>query len=114
MFEIPGLRVASLAAPCTGSVETCVWHLTLAPGTPPTPHTVDREEIFVALSGEARLEIEGEETTVANGDVALIPAGRRFSLSNPSAEPFTALAVLPVGGKAALPGEEPFHPPWTL
>ena len=75
---------------------------------------VDREEIFVGLSGRARMEVGGEERLLAPGDAVVIPAGQSFSLSNPGAEPFTALAVLPVGGRALLPGGQPFAPPWTL
>jgi quercetin dioxygenase-like cupin family protein len=114
IFDIPGLQVVGLAAPSRGAAETCVWRLTLAPGTPATPHAIDREEIFVALSGQARMEVGGEDRVLAAGDAVVIPAGQSFSLSNPGAEPFTALAVLPVGGKAVLPGGQPFAPPWTL
>ena len=113
-FEIPGLSVVGLAAPSRGASETCVWRITLPPGTPATPHAISREEIFVALSGEARIELDGRDHVLAPGDTLVVPAGEMFSLSNPGAEPFTALAVLPVGGQAMLPGGERFSPPWTL
>jgi quercetin dioxygenase-like cupin family protein len=113
-FQLHGLDVVGLAAPSRGASETCVWRITLAPGTPGTPHVVDREEIFVGLAGEACVELEGEQTVLASGDVLVVPAGRSFSVSNPGAEPFTALAMLPVGGKATLFGGEPFAPPWTV
>jgi mannose-6-phosphate isomerase-like protein (cupin superfamily) len=114
VFDIPGLQVVGLASPSRGAAETCVWRLTLPPGTPATPHSIDREEIFVALSGEARVALDGEERVLASGDAVVIPPGQSFALSNPGAEPFTALAVMPVGGRAALPGGAPFAPPWTL
>ena len=114
VFEIPGLSVIGHAAPSCGAAETCVWRITLAPGTPATPHAIDREEIFVALSGAASVELDGREQVIAPGDTLVVPAGQTFALSNPNAEPFTALAVLPVGGRALLPGGEPFSPPWTL
>jgi quercetin dioxygenase-like cupin family protein len=113
-FDIPGLSVVGHAAPSGGASETCVWRLTMPPGTPGTPHAVDREEIFVGLSGEARVELDGQDTLVAAGDTLVVPAGHFFSLSNPGAEPFTAMAVLPVGGVAVLPGGERVCPPWTL
>src|SRR5436190_19568780 len=59
LFELPALSVRGLAAPSRGARETCVWQITLAPGTPGTPHSVDREEIFVALGGEAQIAIDG-------------------------------------------------------
>jgi quercetin dioxygenase-like cupin family protein len=113
-FELPGLTVLGLAAPSRGCAETCVWRITIAPGTPGTPHAVDREEIFVGLAGEARLDLDGEANVLAAGDALVIPAGRSFSLSNPGAEPFVALAVLPVGGRAVMPDGACFSPPWTL
>jgi mannose-6-phosphate isomerase-like protein (cupin superfamily) len=114
VFEIPGLEVCGLAAPSRGSAESCVWRLTIPPGTPGTPHAVDREEIFIALSGEARVELDGEDARLAAGDTLVVPAGRPFSLSNPGAEPFVAMAVLPVGGRAVMPDGACFSPPWTL
>ena len=113
-FEIPGLHVVGLAAPSRGASETCVWRITLPPRAPATPHSIDREEIFVGLSGEARVELGGQDVRLAPGDALIVPAGQSFSLSNPGAEPFTAFVVMPVGAKALLPGGEPFSPPWTL
>jgi quercetin dioxygenase-like cupin family protein len=113
-FEIPGLSVIGLAAPSRGASETCVWRITIAPGTPATPHAISREEIFVALSGEARIRLDGRDQALAVGDTLVVPAGETFSLSNPGAEPFTALCVLPVGGQAVLPDGQRFAPPWTV
>lgn len=113
-FEIPGLSVIGLAAPSRGASETCVWRITIPPGTPATPHSISREEIFVALSGEAHVELDGRPQALTAGDALVVPAGETFSLSNPGAEPFIALAMVPVGGQAVLPGGECFSPPWTL
>jgi mannose-6-phosphate isomerase-like protein (cupin superfamily) len=113
-FNKFGIEVVSLAAPCRGAAETCVWRLTLPPHAPDAPHSLDREEIFVGLSGSARVALDGEDARLGPGDTLVVPAGHTFSLSNPSPEPFTALVVLPVGGQARMPGGEPFAPPWTL
>ena len=43
----------------------------------------------------------------------VLPAGETFDLANPHDEPFEAVAVMPVGGRATLPGGEPFVPPWA-
>lgn len=113
VFEMPPLSVLGLAAPSRGARETCVWQITLAPGTPGTPHAVDREEIFVALAGRGVVELGEETIALQPGDAFIVPAGQPFSLSNPDEQPFTALAVLPVGGRATLPGGESFCPPWA-
>jgi hypothetical protein len=35
-------------------------------------------------------------------------------MSNPGDEPFVAMVVLPVGGRAVMPDGACFNPPWTL
>ena len=112
VFEIPFLSVTGLAAPSRGAKETCVWHLTLAPGAPGTLHSMDREEIFVAFEGRATVAIDGQEIDLRAGDAFIVPAGELFSLANTGSEPFLAVALVPVGGQATLPGGEPFSPPW--
>jgi quercetin dioxygenase-like cupin family protein len=112
-FDLDGLRVTGLAAPSRGSTETCVWKLALAPSTPGAVHTVDREEIFVVTAGHATATVGGETSQLGPGDALIVPAHTPFSLANPHAEPFEAIAVLPVGGMAAYPGGDAFAPPWT-
>lgn len=112
-FELPFLSVTGLAAPSRGAQETCVWRLTLAPGAPGVPHAVDREEIFVALTGQAEVDLGGDRFALRPGDALIVPAGQTFALANPGAESFVAVAVLPVGGRAVLADGQCFVPPWA-
>ena len=112
-FTIPGLTVTGLAAPSRGASETSVWRLALAPDTPGTPHSVDREEIFVALSGSAVATVAGHAHQLGAGEALIVPAGETFELANPHDEAFEAVAVMPVGGRATIPGGDPFVPPWA-
>jgi mannose-6-phosphate isomerase-like protein (cupin superfamily) len=112
-FNLEGLQVTGLAAPSRGAKETCVWKLALAPHTPGTPHSLDREEIFVVLAGRASATVGGETTELAPGDALIVPAHTAFALANPHSEAFEAIAVLPVGGLAAMPNGPAFAPPWT-
>jgi mannose-6-phosphate isomerase-like protein (cupin superfamily) len=112
-FELPGLTVKGLAAPSRGARETSVWRLHLAAGTAGAPHTMTREEIFVAVSGRATAVVGGETHSLGAGDTLIVPAGQPFSLTNPGSEEFVALAVFPVGGQAAYAEETPFTPPWA-
>ena len=112
-FNLEGLCVTGLAAPSRGAKETCVWKLALAPHTPGAPHSLDREEIFVVLSGRATATVGTETTELSPGDALIVPAHTAFSLANPHAESFEAIAVLPVGGLAAMPNGPSFAPPWT-
>jgi len=112
-FTSPGLTVTGLAAPSRGARETCVWRLALAANTPGTAHSIDREEIFVVLTGRAVATIGEATHELAPGDALIVPANHAFSLANPYGQPFEAIAVLPVGGLAAMPAGAPFAPPWT-
>ena len=113
IHELPGARFTTLASPSRGSAETSVWRLELLPEADPVPHRVTREEIFVALEGEAVALLDGAEHRVRAGDSLVLPAGVEFSLRAEGQGPFAALVCLPVGGQAALAGGEPFTPPWA-
>jgi quercetin dioxygenase-like cupin family protein len=112
-FTMPGLAVTGLAAPSRGATETSIWRLTLAPGAPGSEHTIDREEVFVVLAGRAVATIDGDQHHLRPGDALVVPPHRPFSLANPHGEPFEAVAALPVGGRARMPGGQPFVPPWA-
>jgi GNAT superfamily N-acetyltransferase len=71
-------------------------------------HTVDREEIFVVLGGTALATLGSERLELRPGDTFVVPKGELFSIGNPGSAPFEALAVAPVGVRAAMPGGEPF------
>lgn len=116
VFEIPnapGVKFTGLASPKRGSKDTSAWRVSVAPGTPGTPHSVTREEIFVAIRGEALFTIAGKRHTLAAGGAIVVPAGTEFSLANESAVEFEAVVVFPVGGQAVMPGGATFTPPWA-
>ena len=112
-FNLYGISVIGLAAPSRGSSECSVWRLLLPPGAPAVEHTVDREEIFVALAGRAVATINGQSSEIAVGDTLVVPPGHPFSLATPGGEAFEALVVAPVGVRATVPPGPPFAPPWT-
>src|SRR5688500_8108328 len=112
-FTLDGLTVTGLASPSRGSRETSTWRVVLAPGCAGAQHSVDREEIFVVLSGTARATLGDSELVLTAGDTLIVPPHTPFALANPSAVPCEAIAILPVGGRAILPAREPFVPPWA-
>jgi mannose-6-phosphate isomerase-like protein (cupin superfamily) len=74
---------------------------------------LDREEVFVALAGEARATLDGISHTVGEGDGLIVPAGVSFTIENPGDDPFEAIACLPVGGRATVEGKAA-APPWAV
>jgi mannose-6-phosphate isomerase-like protein (cupin superfamily) len=112
-FALAGATFVGLAAPSRGSRETSVWRVRIAPGNPGVPHSVDREEIFVALAGSAVVSLGEERLELRSGDTLVVPAGQLFTLANPGASAFEALAVAPVGVRAQLANGDAFAPPWA-
>jgi quercetin dioxygenase-like cupin family protein len=112
--ELPGARFTTLASPSCGSAETALWTVEVLPGAEPVPHRLTREEIFIALGGEARATLDGVAHRVREGDALVLPPGVDFSIVATGEVPFRAVVCLPVGGQAVLPGGEPFTPPWAL
>jgi mannose-6-phosphate isomerase-like protein (cupin superfamily) len=113
-FQLAGALFTGLAAPSRGSRETSVWRVRLDPGTPAAQHSLDHEEILVAIAGRAVAHFDHSEQPLETGDAVLVPAHQPFSLANPFDSPFEAIAVLPVGARATMTGSEPFIPPWTV
>jgi quercetin dioxygenase-like cupin family protein len=111
--ELPGVRFTTLASPRLGTTETSIWMLELHAGAEPVPHRVTREELFVALEGEATATLDGVAHTVRAGDTLALPPDVQFALVTSGRAPFRALVCLPVGGQAAIAGGEPFTPPWA-
>jgi quercetin dioxygenase-like cupin family protein len=112
-FEIPTAQFTSLATPSTGAKETALWKFTLKSNSDGLTHQLTREEIIVALSGAAVAVIGKDRHVIKTGDTIIVPPLVDFSLANPNSETFTAIAIMPVGGKAIVGHDEPFTPPWA-
>jgi quercetin dioxygenase-like cupin family protein len=106
-------RFTSLATPSRGSAETAVWRVEIAPGTPATPHSLTREEVFVVLDGEASVQIDGVVGKARPGDAIVVPADVEFALANDGEQPLRLLCCLPVGGQGRIADGDPFTPPWA-
>ena len=111
--ELGGTRFTSLATPSRGVTDTAVWKVEILPGTPATPHTLTREEVFVVLEGKASVRIAGNDGRAEAGDAIVVPAGAELELANAGAEPLRLLCCLPVGGQARLANGSTFTPPWA-
>jgi quercetin dioxygenase-like cupin family protein len=112
--QFAGVTFSPLAAPHLGSRENAVWRIKIPAGSiAETAHQLSREEILVVVCGAAVATIDGSGHQVAPGDTIILPAFTDFRLDNPGDADFEAIAVLPAGGHALLPGQRPFMPLWT-
>jgi mannose-6-phosphate isomerase-like protein (cupin superfamily) len=112
-FENEHATFIGLAAPSRGSTENSAWRLILKPGTDAPPHALDREEIFIALSGAMTVTMGDDTFTVSAGDALIVPPHQPFAMSTASDETFEAVVVLPVGGQGLIPGQPPVIAPWA-
>jgi mannose-6-phosphate isomerase-like protein (cupin superfamily) len=111
--ELGGARFTSLATPSRGSTDTSVWIVEIAPGTPATPHSLTREEVFVVMEGVASVRIAGRAGQARAGDAIVVPPGLEFELSNAGDGPLRLVCCLPVGGQGRLADGRTFVPPWA-
>ena len=110
-FELPGVRFSAYAAPSRGCQELCTWQITVEPGHEAPPHTIDRDETFLVLSGRLRFTPDGAE--LGPGDVAIVPAGEPIALTNPGPDEATAYVAIAAGFTATTAEGDRLQPPWA-
>ncbi len=110
---LPGARFTSLATPRLGATSTSVWRVEIAPGHPSPPHQVTHEEVFVILSGAARVRLADDVRQASAGDTIVVPPDTPFAIDAIGSEPMHALCCMPVGGQARLVDGTTFTPPWA-
>jgi quercetin dioxygenase-like cupin family protein len=111
--ELGTTRFTSLATPSLGSTDTAVWQVEIQPGTPATPHSLTREEVFVVLAGTASASVGESVETARQGDAIVVPAGVPFALENAGTDLLRLVCCFPVGGQACLDDGSVFTPPWA-
>jgi mannose-6-phosphate isomerase-like protein (cupin superfamily) len=112
-FELPGVEFTGMASPSRGSSQVCTWRITVAGGLDESgSHTLDRDEIFMVVSGAIRLA-PGEPVLRA-GDAAVVPAGTPIALGNPAAEPAEVIVAITAGFTATMADGTTINtPPWA-
>ena len=112
-FELHGAAFVGLASPHRGATDNAVWMVTLLDSGQAVPHRLTREETLVCIEGRALATLSGDVFEMTPGNAIVIPRDTEFSIRNPHAAPFRAVAVLPVGGQVTIAGQPPFTPPWA-
>ena len=110
-FDLPGVCFSAYAAPSRGSHELCTWRITVAPGNEGAPHTLDRDETFLVLSGRLQFTPDGPE--LGAGDVAIVPAGEPIAVINPGPDEAVAYVAITAGFTATTADDDRLQPPWA-
>jgi quercetin dioxygenase-like cupin family protein len=110
----PNAVMTSLATPGRGSAEVSAWTVHMAPGANGPRHAMDREQIWVPLSGTLIVTAGGETRKVGPGQAAILPAGEVRQFAAAEGEEVRVLVCMANGGRATLPGTgEVRAVPWT-
>ncbi|MEY9926481.1 quercetin dioxygenase-like cupin family protein [Catenulispora sp. GP43] len=112
-FARDGFTFRPLAVPSRGSAELAVWALELEPGAVSEAHSVDREEVFVVVSGTVAATVAGREATAGPGDAIIVPAHADLRIRNASDQDPARLTVATSVGMRAIVDGAPFTPPWA-
>jgi quercetin dioxygenase-like cupin family protein len=111
----PNAVMTSLATPSRGSTEVSAWTVRMAPGTGGPRHAMDREQIWLPLSGTITVTAGETEHQVAPGQAAILPAGEVRQIRTSGDGPAEVLVCMAGGaGLATLPETgESRRVPWT-
>ncbi|MGZ0152177.1 cupin domain-containing protein [Kribbella sp. WER1] len=111
-FRLPGVEFTGYAAPSRGSAGLCTWRLTVDAGHGgDAPHTLDRDEVFMVLSGSVQLRDGGGK--LGPGDAAVVPAGEPIALTNLGEEKAELIVAITAGFTGLLADGTSVQPPWA-
>ncbi len=113
-FTLPGLVFTGLASPSRGSSDLCTWRLEIEAGfVSPDAHTLDRDEIFMVVSGSIRLSPDA--APIGAGGAAIVAAGTPIQVSNAGDGEAEVIVAIGAGFCAtAGDGSEIGTPPWAV
>lgn len=111
-FDLPGAQFTVSAAPSLGSAGLCTWRLRLAVGPRNDgPHTLDRDEVFMVLSGTVQLTPDGEKLSA--GDSAVVPAGEPIQVRNLGETEAELYVAITAGFTGTMADGTTVQPPWA-
>jgi len=110
----PAAVMVGLAAPSQGTSELSTWLIRMAPDGASPVHIIDREQVWMPLSGTFEFTIGDETVKVGPGEALAVPAEsvRQFRAGAEAAE---ALVCMAAGGQAGVPGSDAKQQlPWAV
>jgi mannose-6-phosphate isomerase-like protein (cupin superfamily) len=112
-FTVEGAEVTAYASPSRGSQALATWRLSLAAGAGSPLHTLEVDEVFLALAGAAEFHAAGEVLRVEAGDGITVPANTEFRIVSVGAVAFEAAVSVPASIRARIGSGAAFVPPWA-
>lgn len=110
----PAGVMSGLAGPSQGSAEVSTWRVELGAGKSTPVHIIDREQVWMPLSGALEAEVDGKAERVGAGQAVILAAGAVRQLRAVGGGPAEALVAMTVGGRAMVPGsEDKISLPWA-
>ncbi|MFE9659082.1 cupin domain-containing protein [Streptomyces sp. NPDC005955] len=109
----PAGSMFGLAGPSQGGSELSTWRVALDADASTPVHAIDREQVWMPLSGRFEVEAEGGVERAGVGQALVLPAGavRKVTAVGGAAE---ALVAMVAGGRAVVPGRDDGIPlPWA-
>jgi quercetin dioxygenase-like cupin family protein len=111
-FETHGSRFVSYVSPSRSGSQLCAWRLDVPAGLRGVPHRPTSEEVLLVLHGALEVDIEGERSLVAGGDVVVVPSGSELQVSG-GPEGAAVWVTTTAGLQARMADGSIFSPPWA-
>jgi mannose-6-phosphate isomerase-like protein (cupin superfamily) len=111
-FQLPGVEFTGLAAPSRGSEGLCTWRLSVDVGVNnDEPHTLDRDEVFMVVSGTVQVTADGDK--LGPGDAVVVQAGEPIQLANLGETKAELYVAITAGFTGTMADGTTIQPPWA-
>ncbi|MGX7827639.1 cupin domain-containing protein [Actinokineospora sp. 24-640] len=108
----PNATMYGLAAPSVGAAELSTWRVRMPAGNAGPEHVIDREQVFMPVSGSVEVIVDGVAETCAAGEAAVLPAGATRRIR--AIEDVVALVAMPAGALVRAADRGPGPLPWAV
>lgn len=81
----PGVRTRMLASAASGAAQLCMFEQWCDPGHGAPTHLHAVEEVLHVIAGQAAVWIGDDRATLTDGQLVVVPAGRKHGFSNTGA-----------------------------
>ncbi|MCE0763900.1 cupin domain-containing protein [Pseudonocardia kujensis] len=114
VHETPNAVMTTLASPTLGGAAQSLWQVRMRPGQAGPDHVMDVEQVWTVVDGGMTLRSADDETVLAAGDTAVLPAGSPRRIVADPDHGLSALVTGPGAGRALLPdGTDRGVPDWV-